>query len=716
MKRRCQNFNRAAFLVLRSASLNLRMSDAASANRYPLRVDVKKPEVMYRPSFSKSAEENVESSKALRKRQHIELSGSKQPWEPTSDSSKKQRSQQLRPDTDEPFDSEGRILAARCFEGGTKQYLALGPRQTVSAASWGLSKVINPVMISEFRQAVRTIRSTSEEQLLSGSHSLWSLGFGGAHFFQAPRTTRPASLMRAPCCSRVPPRAHSSTRARQRPCAAAARCAHAPCRRPPACRCRRRAATTPCLAAHAPPLVQGPSSVNIDGTPRFLSPDQQSAAAPRGTAPQPRRLDHTHTGPGANDKMPCRRQQRSRLPSASELAIRGLAPMGRMLHRRGRLGRPASDEDDVSSDWLRDSEFSWFGEKSAHECPNPGGLTGRDHVYVKAELLCPRMHLATPDACDGARDGVSVGVVTAAAATLAFRQREVAIDAEDKQLPTPVSVCAAIGLVRSKAEAANSMRIRLQLQLVGAPKQRHRRKKPAGYAAVRLCLSGVDRNLSLCPLSSAAVAVPAPAQPSAMRPGTMGSASQEGSADTAFLVRRGQSGQPLAYQNTHWPPQGVVAIRGPVSTPIGLPMRSKAIGSLRCPEGQSALAGSSRYLGGLGGVGSAGRPAAICGALPPLASSVPVYLHASSFFTPTCSALTMDAVVKPKGPAHLSLDAAGRLLPVAPTGHAYAVGPLRGGYTVVQPVALPSFHREHPDDGEGVPRQPSGAGSNGCSS
>ena len=77
---------------------------------------------------------------------------------------------------------------------------------------------------------------------------------------------------------------------------------------------------------------------------------------------------------------------------------------------------------------------------------------------------------------------------------------------------------------------------------------------------------------------------------------------------------------------------------------------------------------------------------------PPVAQSVPnciVRDQPSAFATQIASALRMEDVMKAKSTSHLSLDTAGVTLPCAPPGHTYAIGPRRGGYRVLQPVALP---------------------------
>ena len=77
----------------------------------------------------------------------------------------------------------------------------------------------------------------------------------------------------------------------------------------------------------------------------------------------------------------------------------------------------------------------------------------------------------------------------------------------------------------------------------------------------------------------------------------------------------------------------------------------------------------------------------------PLASTVPVYIRRDSpaaFATQLASSLRMEDVLRTRVSSHLSLDTHCRQLPAAPPGHAYAIGPRRGGYCVLQPVKLPT--------------------------
>ena len=54
----------------------------------------------------------------------------------------------------------------------------------------------------------------------------------------------------------------------------------------------------------------------------------------------------------------------------------------------------------------------------------------------------------------------------------------------------------------------------------------------------------------------------------------------------------------------------------------------------------------------------------------------------------------MEQVAKNKSAAHLTLDTGDKVLPMAPPGYAYAVGPKRGGYCVLQPVELPKPQKQ----------------------
>ncbi|KAL1511057.1 hypothetical protein AB1Y20_005881 [Prymnesium parvum] len=126
--------------------------------------------------------------------------------------------------------------------------------------------------------------------------------------------------------------------------------------------------------------------------------------------------------------------------------------------------------------------------------------------------------------------------------------------------------------------------------------------------------------------------------------------------------------------------------------------------NLMPPLSSSKPAGLSSHAGGKpsAGVGSklsslARRTAAQSFSMstspPPLASASPVYLtpnNPAAFCSQIASSLTQEAVKSPKATSHLSLDTSGYVLPTAPPGYIYAIGPRRGSYCVLQPVINPS--------------------------
>lgn len=71
---------------------------------------------------------------------------------------------------------------------------------------------------------------------------------------------------------------------------------------------------------------------------------------------------------------------------------------------------------------------------------------------------------------------------------------------------------------------------------------------------------------------------------------------------------------------------------------------------------------------------------------PPVAATTPVALRPAAFASQIASALTLESLTTSKPACGLALKPRGVLLPTAPPGHSYAVGPRRGAYLVLQPV------------------------------
>jgi hypothetical protein len=71
---------------------------------------------------------------------------------------------------------------------------------------------------------------------------------------------------------------------------------------------------------------------------------------------------------------------------------------------------------------------------------------------------------------------------------------------------------------------------------------------------------------------------------------------------------------------------------------------------------------------------------------PPIAATTPVALRPAAFASQMASALTLESLTASKPACGLALKPRGVLLPTAPPGHSYAVGPRRGAYLVLQPV------------------------------
>ena len=227
---------------------------APAPSRYPLRVDVAKPAVVYQPSFGKDAAKSPArpaaaagepSSSAgggasggkeriLGKRRRggkteflvKRPGGGESTWESSKavsasavrDFEEKRQSRQLLqsrlasakqakqgaasggPDPNEGRDPY-RILAQRRFEGG-QRYLVHWMGCSVTDASWESAKRINnPALVSEFENAVKRARSTSEHQLRSGAnggYTLAALGFANAHAFRGPCSRNVDGTARVP--------------------------------------------------------------------------------------------------------------------------------------------------------------------------------------------------------------------------------------------------------------------------------------------------------------------------------------------------------------------------------------------------------------------------------------------------------------------------------------------------------------------------------------
>ncbi|KAL3908575.1 MAG: hypothetical protein SGPRY_009742 [Prymnesium sp.] len=197
------------------------------------------------------------------------------------------------------------------------------------------------------------------------------------------------------------------------------------------------------------------------------------------------------------------------------------------------------------------------------------------------------------------------------------------------RLQPPISVRASVVAVRG----SGSGRVRMSLRLVGAPKVRVRKRKPASFLTVRLRLCGVDRNLM-----------------SSMRTGKSSSLPTSGGgrgANTAAGPKPAAAAKRAATHNLA------------MSTP-----------------------------------------------LPPLASATPVYLtpnNPAAFCSQVASSLTQEAVNSPKASSHLSLDTSGYVLPTAPPGYIYAIGPRRGNYCVLQPVVNPASESAAVMTSDGLP-------------